>query len=100
MSWTKAKKSVSVERHHRVHCASVSASFVAPPISNTVEFDRYQLLLSIGRNLAMSTASKALIKSLAAGRSPLLKHLVDNTSSPLRLSAEVADLGDAALTNL
>jgi hypothetical protein len=100
MNWTKTKKSVPVARHHRVHCAAVSPSFIAPPIAPIVEFDRYQLLLSIGRNLAMGTASKALIKSLAAGRSSLLKHLVDNGTSPFRLSREVADLGDASLTSL
>ncbi|WP_155276367.1 MULTISPECIES: hypothetical protein [Sphingobium] len=100
VNWTKAKKTVPVERHHRVHCAAVSSSFVAPSIASKVEFDRYQLLLSIGRNLAMGTASRELIKALAAGRSPLLKHLVDNTTSPLRLSTEVADIGDTPLTNL
>ena len=56
--------------------------------------------LMLGRNLAMKMASLALIKSLAAGRSPLLKHLVDNGTAPLQLSAEVADLGDSALTSL
>ena len=94
MSWTKAKKTVGVERHHRVHCAAVSPVFVAPPLPSNVAFDRYQLLLSIGRNLAMTMASPALIKLLAAGRSPLFKHLVDNGTAPLQLSAEVADLGD------
>jgi hypothetical protein len=100
LSWTKAKKTVAVERHHRVHCGTVSPVFVAPPLAPHVAFDRYQLLLSIGRNLAMRTASKPLIKSLAAGRSALLKHLIDNSSAPLQLSAEVADLGDTALSNL
>lgn len=54
----------------------------------------------MGRSLALRTASRSLIKALATGRSPLLKTLVDNTTAPLELSHEVADLGDAALTSL
>lgn len=100
MYWKEAQKTVSVERYHRVHCGAVSSKFVPPPITSKVSFNRYQLLLSIGRNLAMGTAKKTLIGALAAGRSSLLQHLVDNTISPLRLSSEVGDLGDSALTSL
>lgn len=100
MNWTYGRKTVEIARHHRVHCASVAPGFVAPSISDEVEFDRYDLLLSIGRSLAMRTASVKLVKALAAGRSPLLKHLVDNHDATFQLSSEVADLGDAALTSL
>lgn len=100
LDWTKGTKSVAVARHHRIHCPAVSGGFVAPEIKGQVEFDRYQLLLSIGRNLAMRTANRKLIKVLAAGRSPLLKHLVDNSDAPFQLSTEVLDLGDTALAGL
>ncbi len=98
--WTRGRKTVAVSRHHRVHCPAAAPSFVPPELPDGVEFDRYDLILSIGRNLAMKVASRSLIRALAAGRSPLLKHLVDNIDAPLRLSGEVASLGDAALTSL
>lgn len=78
----------------------MGSGFVAPPISDGVDFDRYQLLLSIGRSLAMRTASRTVVKALADGRSPLLKHLLGDGDAPFQLSHEVADLGDAALTSL
>ena len=100
MNWSKGTKSIAIARHHRVLCSSVSAGFVAPTITPQIVFNRYDLLLSIGRNLAMRTASRTMIKALAAGRAPLLKHLVDNTNAPFRLSSKLADLGDAALAYL
>lgn len=88
---------ITAEEHETDFDTSV---FCAPPVPKSLRFTIDELTLSIARNLALEAASKPLLEALGRSAGQLLAHLVvEDGGASFRISAEAAQLGDAALNH-
>lgn len=94
--WIATSKAVTLSGHEQ-HSPSL-AGYKPPPPCKTLVFTPADLALSIGRNLALSTAPQSIVTGQGLGALRAIRDFVDEVGSDFGLTPDVDHLGDVALT--
>ena len=97
--WLLERKQGPLRRHRRHDLPDLNP-YEAPQAPTRIEFDARELAISIGRNLAHSSAPFQLIGLLIDQAERLIRGIVDNEGSDFALEPDVAHLSDAATNHL